>query len=192
MTTSATTSSTVQISSSSISGPHRKDFYTGIYLNPLGFIQAGPIVGAEFTIKQHFIIDMQVRFPMAGLLTGVLWGCENATKIKGIGVGLSAKYFTGGPKGGFYAGPAVEYWTTNIHYGSGGNYYYEGTGLVVAANLGYKFQFSSGFYIRTGGALGTSLNLDAKQYYYSHSNYSDFSGNVHFFGMLDFSLGIAF
>jgi hypothetical protein len=184
MTTTATTASKVQTAPKSISGPHRKDFYTGIYVNPLGFLQAGPIVGAEFTFKRRFIVDAHLRFPSAGLLTGVLWDYEDANSITGMGVGLHAKYFTGGPKGGFYVGPAFELWSTSLV--SDGSNYYDGTGLLIATNPGYKFQFPSGLYMRTGAFLGISYNLDVRDSYY------DYSGYIYFFGMLEVSLGIAF
>ena len=181
-----------QPATTSISKPHEKDFYTGVYLNPFGFMYAGPGVGAEFTFKRRFIVDAHLRFPTAGLLTPILWGYDFETsKIRGIGVGVDAKYFTGGAKGGFYAGPVLELWYTKFDWGNGYGYY-KGTGLIMAGGAGYKFQFSSGFYMRTGGILGISLNLNSKQYSYSYPDYLDFSGNVHFFGMLDLCVGIAF
>jgi len=189
LTESAATVPTPQTVSTSISGPHGKDFYTGVYLNTFGFLQAGPMLGAEFTFNRRFIIDAHLRFPTAGLLTGSLWGYDDASNIRGIGVGLHAKYFTGGAKGGFYVGPTIEFWSTKLDYGDGYGYF-KGTGLIMAADIGYKFQFSSGFYMRTGGFLGISRNLDAKEY--SGLISWDFSGDVHFFAMFDFSIGIAF
>ena len=168
-----------------INGPHSKNFYTGFYLNPLGFISVGPVLGTELTFARHFIVDAYLRFPKLGLLTGFIWeGTFDVSNISGIGVGISPKFFTGKRKGGFYVGPMFEYWT--IAYDCYGSDHWEGTGIVTALNLGYKFQFSSGFYMRTGAALGASFTTSGKWNGYEDSDYSDV------FYLLDFSLGIAF
>jgi hypothetical protein len=166
-------------------GPHQKDFYTGIYVNPLTALTVGPIVGVEFTIKRRFIIEGHLRFPSAGLFFGQIWEGEDVTDVSGIGVGLHAKYFTGGNKGGFYVGPFLEFWKTT-YYLEDGNSFYDGSGVIFAAMAGYKFQFSSGFYMRTGGFLGVCTG---------ESSYSR-TGNVYnintpFYG-LELSIGIAF
>jgi hypothetical protein len=86
----------------------------------------------------------------------------------------------------FYVGPWFEFW--KLSYNCYSSDYWEGTGVVAAVNLGYKFQFSSGFYMRTGGALGTSITTSGIWNGYE----GDSEGTVVFFGMLDFTLGIAF
>jgi len=165
--------------------PHEKDFYTGVYLNPLGFLQVGPVVGVEFTIKRHFIIESHIRFPSAGLFFGPIWeGETDVANISGIGVGLHAKYFTGGTKGGLYVGPFLEYWKSSYDI-NGGNLA-DGSGIIFAANVGYKFQFSSGFYMRTGGFLGVSSG----EISYSRTG-NVWNGNTPFYGA-EFSLGFAF
>jgi hypothetical protein len=168
----------------SLRSPHEKDFYTGIYLNPLGFLQAGPIVGAEFTFKRRFILDVHLRFPSAGLLTGVLSEDDfDATNIQGISGGASFKYFTGGRRGGFYVGPFLDF--QSLSYDVDGSFW-EGTTLNAGANLGYKFQFSSGFYMRTGIYLGVSSDLT------SYWNGSEWPLETSAFGMAEVSLGFAF
>jgi len=34
-----------------IEGAHRKNFYIGVYVNPVGCLFAGPMVGVEFTVN---------------------------------------------------------------------------------------------------------------------------------------------
>jgi len=181
---SAETATARTATNSSLGAPHEKDFYTGIYLNPLGVLQVGPIVGVEFTIKRRFIIDAHLRFPAAGLLTGYFseghWDVDN---IKGISTGLAFKYFTGGPKGGFYAGPGFEYYQLEYHVDGG---FWEGTGMLVAANFGYKFQYSSGFYMRAGAFLGASTEFT------SYWRGSEWPKETDVFFMAEFSLGFAF
>ncbi|MCL2131317.1 MAG: hypothetical protein FWH36_02495 [Lentimicrobiaceae bacterium] len=167
-------------------GPHKKDFYTGIYLNPLGFLQVGPMLGVEFTFKRHLIIDAHLRFPQAGLLTGLIHdGTTDVAGIKGIGVGAHVKYFTGGQKGGFYVGPAIEYFKLSYHCPNAGEEWDENS-IIVAANLGYKFQFSSGFYMRTGGFLGVYRQIT------NYLNGNEYSLSTTPFGILELSFGFAF
>jgi len=167
-------------------GAHGKNFYTGIYANPVGFLFAGPLVGVEFTMSRHVIIDGHIRIPKLGLLSGLLWSGEFGSKAGGIGVGIDVKYFTGGNSGGFYVGPAVEFW--KMKYTTPYGDYWEGIGVIPAVNLGYKFQFSSGFYIRTGGYLGASVYIDGTW----NGGVSGNVGEVTFFGMLDLSFGFNF
>jgi len=168
-----------------IRGPHQKNFYTGIYLDPLGFALVGPRLGAEFTFARRFIVEPYLRFPKLGLLTGPIWeGTFDVWDISGIGVGFGAKYFTGGRKGGFYVGPMFEYWT--IDYMCYSNSHWKGTGIVAALNIGYKFQFSSGLYMRPGAMLGASKTTS------SLWNGSESSLGSDVFYLLEFCVGIAF
>ena len=171
-------------------GPHKKNFYTGVYLDPVGFLIIGPRVGVELTFVRHVIVDAYVRFPSVGLLSGIVWeGTTDVDNFSGIGVGFSAKYFTGGRKGGFYVGPAAEYWTADYDYES--NRHWKGSGIAVGVNLGYKFQFASGFYLRTGGMLGGSITTSGT--YTAPDGISsedlDYDG---VFYLLDFCLGFSF
>ena len=176
----------VQTAPASVSGPHGKNFYMGIWLDPLGFVTVGPRVGLEFTFVRHLIVDAYVRFPQVGLLTGFVWeGTFDVSNISGIGIGLSAKYFTGGRKGGFYVGPMFEYWSMN--YNCYASDHWEGKGIVLAANLGYKFQFSSGLFLRLGAALGTSKTTSA---YWNGSESNKLS--FEFFYIAELCFGIAF
>jgi hypothetical protein len=162
--------------------PHEKNYYTGIYFNPLGFALAGPMLGAEFTFRRHFILDTHLRFSSLGLLSPLLTGDSNVTDLSGIGVGISGKYFTGGRRGGFYVGPVVEAFTES--YDHGYDSHWEGSGVLFAANLGYKFQFGSGLYMRTGGYIGVSS-------YSGSGTYGSEEGSGAFFSA-EFALGWAF
>ena len=131
---------------SEIRGPHRKNFYTGIYFNPLSVaLLNGASLGAEFTFARKFIIEPYLRFPRTSLYFILEEDIEN-----GFGFGFAAKYFTGGRKGGFYVGPNFEF---NILD-------YDEVFLFLGTNLGYKFQFASGFYMRAGASLGAQIEID--------------------------------
>jgi len=170
-----------------INAPHNKDFYTGIFFNPLGFLQFGPILGADFTINRHFIIDTFLLIPSIGMLTRILYNDNAAsTSYKGIGIGAGAQYFTGGNTGGFYVGPIFMYWV--LDYTDSRSNSYESKQLAIACNAGYKFQFPSGFHVKTGGFVGANIFLDAKW----NGGYSSSDGDVVFFGMFEVALGFAF
>jgi len=134
-------------STNEIRGPHRKNFYTGFYFNPMSALAMyGASMGAELTIGRKFIIDPYVRFPKLSLL----YYLNN--RDVGLGLGIAPKYFTGGRKGGFYVGPNFEYMKLNSTFI---------TRLAfLGVNLGGKVQFSSGYYMRFGGTLGARTNLD--------------------------------
>jgi hypothetical protein len=67
-----------------------------------------------------------------------------------------------------------------------GNSHADGSGILFAANAGYKFQFSSGFYMRTGGFLGASSG----EITYSGTG-NVWNDTTPFYGA-DFGLGFAF
>ena len=95
------------------------------------------------------------------LLTRVLFKDDNnSSNYSGIGVGGSLKYFTGGKNGGFYVGPLLQYWTVN--YDNEEDDRFKRNLLNIAADLGWKFQFHSGFYMNTGGLIGVNQFLNAK------------------------------
>ena len=147
-------------------GPFEKNMYTGIYFNPLGFVAIGPMLGAEFTFDRRFILDAHIRIPKFGIQTGTFAeGCGGETDFKGIGVGASVKYFFQIGNGGIYAGPTIEYsalkYKCDNHGKLSSDPYLnaETNVLIAAANIGYKFMFSSGFYLRAGGYFGTYKEL---------------------------------
>ena len=129
-----------------IRGPHRKNFYAGVYVNPLSIaVLNGASLGAELTFARKFIVEPYLRFPTTSLYFVLEEDAES-----GLGFGMSAKFFTGGRYGGFYVGPNVE---CNLLD-------FEDVFLFLGVNLGYKFQFSSGFYMRAGASLGTQIEID--------------------------------
>ena len=129
-----------------IRGPHRKNFYTGFYFNPVSIVVLnGASLGAEFTFGRKFIVEPYFRFPRTSVYFLVEEVIDN-----GLGFGIATKFFTGGRRGGFYVGPNVEYNLVDD---------FQDIFLFLGCNLGYKFQFSSGFYLRTGASLGTQINI---------------------------------
>jgi hypothetical protein len=162
-------------------GPHGKNFYTGIYLNPIGALTWGPTIGAEFTFYRRIILDGYYRFFPAGLLSINDYG---EIDTNGMGVGISLKYFHGRRNGGPYVGALFEY-LKYTYYGDG---YNDCKDMVLAANMGYKFQFSSGFYMRAGVSLGL---LHEFSYVEDGKKVEDFSYNETYY-TAEFCVGFSF
>ena len=167
--------------SADIRGAHRKNYYTGIFADLGGFILDGPRVGAELTFARHVIVEPYVRFPSLGFITGyyhmhlAFEYTNTASNLGGIGFGLGAKYFTGWKNGGIYAGPIFEYWTMKYVHNCEVcvDRHFKGSGVIGGLNLGYKFQFSSGLYLRAGGIFGFNKDKYYEEGVY-HSAYSEF------------------
>ena len=174
------TAQAARTASQSSAGSHGENSF-GIYVNPIGFATFGPMVGVELT-KGHFIGEFNLRFVSLGLLMPIF--VESAESMdSGIGVGVGLKYFHPGNKGGFYAGGFFEYWTANYQLP---NEVAVSNGILIGSNVGYKFIFNSGVYVRTGGYLCVSRTIEYK------SSYETTKGATVLGGLLDLAIGIKF
>jgi len=149
--------------------------YVAFSFDPSGLISGGPSVSLELT-KGHLISSFHASFPTLAL--------NNKTKGFGFGFGMSFNYFWGGPIGGFYLGPLIEWNMYPFSYTAYNPYAdynpvtdtYTGKSVkgktsshsfVLAGNLGYKFVLRNGVYFRTGVAVGmrASTFFPASFYY---------------------------
>lgn len=163
----------------------------GIYLNPLGAVTFGPMVGVEIVSPKGFVMDAHVRMPGWGLMHYVI--DPEADKIKGVGFGVGAKRLFPSRIGGFYAGGALEM-AFQKHYGEqdSSDPYVEDIQYVAAlANVGYKFQFKSGFFINAGAYLGPSYVYKDVWVHNSGSSGDD-SSQIWFVGFASLDLGFMF
>ena len=183
MTTS--TSNAVRTTTQSYAIDPQKPTF-GIYANPIGFATFGPMIGAELTAGK-LIAELNFRFPSMGLLMPIVDDCEKLTG--GIGIGVGLKFYNARPKGGLYVGGLLEYNNYKTSETDGG--YSEVAAIAFGANIGYKFAFSSGLYLRTGGYLGSNFNTKYHQYNRSGSM-DDWTGSVYLFGLVDLAIGINF
>ena len=163
--------------------------YFGMFANPIGFFTFGPAIGAELT-KGKFIGEFNLIFPSLGLLLPVVVSTEYDITIDGgIGVGFFGKYYGAKPRGGLYVGGGIEYYTYSYSF-LGRDWHGEVASIAFLTNIGYKAQFKSGLYIRTGGYIGVAY--DIKGDYWEVSTYYDESGNIGIYGLLDIAIGINF
>ncbi len=180
------------ISKQSDPAGNEKKNHVGIYVNPIGFLTFGPIAGAEFTFNK-FILDAHLHFPTLGLLMPLFGGensdFDNTSVSGGIGFGLGVKYFAAKPRGGLYVGGFLEHMSITYEYDNNTSWA-DCKEFILGSNIGYKFLFKSGLYLRLGGYFGLAYTYSDD--YYNGYYYSDESGDVTVFGMLDFALGFRF
>ena len=140
----------------------------GIYANPIGFLTLGPMAGLELTYG-YFSAELNVRFPTLGLLMPIIHDSRyDNTITEGIGVGCGIKFFLPSSIGGFYIGGFAEFGGYTASYDDNSGYDKVDT-VIVALNIGYKFVFKSGLYIRLGGYVGAAFSEDDWHSAYAYS-----------------------
>ncbi|MDR3020482.1 MAG: hypothetical protein LBU66_06215 [Treponema sp.] len=125
--------------------PDRLTF--GFSADPAGFAILGPSSAFEFT-KGRLNTIIILSFPSLGLLSDY----EEA-----FGAGLVLNYFWHSRRGGFYLGGMGEFNTGKLAGNSE-----QFIGGAVALSTGFKFAYSSGMYLRTGGFLGVSASSESE------------------------------
>jgi hypothetical protein len=173
----------------------------GFYLNPLGFVQFGPTLGTEITRNTRLIIDGHIRFSSLGALMYVVTANDNdgnPNSISGLGLGCGVKYLFPSRLGGLYTGASFEYGWQSHTYAEDEAWAWESevTYVVFMGSFGYKFKFSSGFFINTGLLFGTEIGTSDKWHnlknYKGDSSYHIEDPQMYPFGMLEVCFGIAF
>jgi hypothetical protein len=146
----------------------------GFYVNPLGFVEFGPMIGTEITIKSRFLIDGSLRFFPLGVLSYVTEATGDdgsPNSISGLGIGGTFKYLFPSRLGGFYVGGVFEYswWTSYFAQDKPSPWQRDKEVIMQLATIGYKFRFGPGFFINAGGFLGVQIPL-VDQWHYSGDN----------------------
>jgi len=101
-------------------------------------------------------VELNFRFPTLGLLMPLMHDADYWPDITGgIGIGVGIKYFKPSPIGGLYVGPFAEFGSYEATYDDG---YTDVSLNVFGGNVGYRFVFSSGLYLRTGGYFGLAFS----------------------------------
>jgi len=144
----------------------------GFYVDPLGFLEFGPMIGTEITIKSRFLIDASLRFFPLGALSYVTEADADdgsPNRIAGLGISGAAKYFHPLRGGGFFVGGALEYswWTSYYAQDKPAKWQKDEAVIMPLATVGYKFRFRSGFFITTGAYLGIEIPLVDQWYFTS-------------------------
>lgn len=167
-------------------------------VNPLGFIQFGPLINVEFGINSNLVFNTHVRIPSAGVVSYIVHEVGDDDSMSGFAVGGGLIYFAGSKQSKPYIGFLAEYDRTNKVFDVGEDWETaekDNIGVFLF-NAGYRFRFENGFYINTGAFLGTAFSSWESKY--TNSSYYVYGPRVKSgtdmvpFGMLEMTIGIEF
>jgi hypothetical protein len=163
-----------------------------LQVNPLGLLQFGPIVQAEFKVSEqgHYLAP-HVRFPYFGVLYHVttIDGEDDVTVSPGaLGLGIGYKKLFANAAGAWYIGGALDYSFGKSESDGRVKWDNEFSYLNLMANGGWRWRNpDSRFVFGVGAFLGPSIALK------DDTTYTD--GRVEderessFLGMLELTLG---
>lgn len=171
----------------------------GIWLQPLGVVLWGPLVGISYRHTTAFTIDVHVRIPELGIAYWAI--ADEPDDMTGIAFGAQFRKIFATRNGGWLLGAFFDLGYTEAVYNQGQSWEKEEywVSFVVAANGGYRFRFGRHFYMDLGLVLGTLVVSD-QDWRYSNPVNDDYSsdydhyydGYVEAFGMLVFTTGFEF
>ncbi len=167
--------------------------------NPLGFVQFGPVINAEFGIREDFVINTHVRVSLLGMLTYVAkYHADGLDDLGGIAFGGGVIKFFGERIHKPYVGILLEYDHSSAVYAMYEQWEWSQVDqtIVFIFNGGYRFRFDGGLFINTGAYLGAATGIYeweyADPYYGAYENTPRTGTSLTPFGMLEVSLGIEF
>jgi hypothetical protein len=170
-----------------------------ISVNPVGFVQFGPMVNIEAGVTKSLAVNAHVRFSSVGLLTYVVNDdADGLDELSGIAFGAGSIYFFGKQRNKPYAGILLEYEKVELLYAQFDPWEWKKTNnnFVFACNGGYRFRFKSGFFINTGAYLGAAVTK--YEWNYTEPDYGlddpepREGTDVTPFGMVEVTLGFEF
>jgi len=170
---------------------------TNVYIMPLGFLEFGPVLGAEYAVDSQVSIGAHLRIPSLGLLTYPVFSSrgESADEISGLGIGADIKFYSKSVNEGWYFGGILEYDYGSSTYSQNdpGEWINSSKYIAIVFPGGYKFDLSPRLYLNVGAEFGCILNIssDPTVHPNDHTNTSNWNqGQTTIFGMLDLTLGI--
>ena len=172
-----------------------KPLGSGAYsVNPLGFLQLGPVLQAEFKAAPSLLVGPYVRLLGLGLVTHALASYDKLD-AGSLAIGGTFRYFFGDPDlhDHFYAGAIAEY-----GFGGGtisedsyvnGRYVdgiYKFAYMGFGTNFGYRWRFDSPLFIGLGIMAGASSETSD---YRESPQRTDYPKKTYFIGMVEFTIG---
>lgn len=173
----------------------------GILINPLGFVQFGPVAQVEIKVAPNMVIGPHFRWAGLGLLTHAVMDYDQFDAANTAAVGIHFKQFLGTPNAlhRYYVGCFAEYgWVDaardyDMYYwvpsSVGGGYYssagYNYSYISLIGNIGRRWRFSP-FFINLGLIAGLALEINDEMYEPESIKYSN---DLFFVGMLELSFG---
>ena len=170
-----------------------------ISVNPVGFVQFGPLVNIEVGLSKSLVVNAHVRFSSVGLLTYVVNDDpDGLDELSGIAFGAGSIYFFGKQRSKPYAGILLEFEKLELLYAQFDSWEWKETDQngVFVCNGGYRFRFKSGFFINTGAYLGAAVTKYEWNYTEPDYGLDDAEPregtDVTPFGMVEVTLGFEF
>lgn len=171
----------------------------GFFVDPLGFLEFGPMIGAEITLRSKLLIDATLRFIPLGALSYVTEADDNdgnPDRISGLGIGGAVKYLIPSRLGGLFVGGALEFswWTSYYIQDSPARWQKDKQAIMPLVTAGYKFRLKSGFFITAGGYLGIQIPVVDQWYYTSNGDNTVYQidKTIEPAGMFELSFGYEF
>ncbi len=167
-------------------------------VNPLGFIQFGPVLSGEFGLNESTLINAHMRFSSLGLLSWVIRETDaGLDELDAFAFGAGIVRFMGYNQNRPYIGFFLERETSNAVYASGylDEWSQDNKTTVFIFNIGYRFNFNDGFFINTGAFFGGAATTYEWRYKYPDLIYDPEprSGeDTNAFGMFEVSFGYSF
>ena len=177
--------------------PTRADGNVAVSLNPLGFVQFGPLLTVEMSVGDNLSALAYSRFVPLGVLSYFLYDDE-VSRLSGIGLGAGALYFFGHQQHRPYVGGFLEYASSDALLAEGDQWESSerSRSFGFIFNAGYRFRFDGGFFVNTGLFLGSALanwEWEYSDLSYGVGDSEPRSGrSLVPFGMLEFAVGMAF
>jgi hypothetical protein len=162
-------------------------------VNPLGFVEFGPLVSAEWGLTGNLVLNAHVRFATLGVLTYVVKDDDgDLDELTGMAYGGGMLYFFGDKRNKPYLGMMGEYEQTQKTYAKNEDWeaIEDDESIIIMFNGGYRFRFNSGFFINTGAFFGVSRC----QWFWRNSDGSDPSEGVDYTpaGLVEVTIGFEF
>ena len=170
-----------------------------VWVQPLGALQWGPMVGIGYRRSASFLIDVHFRFPGIGFLYNI--AANDPDDMGGYAIGIQFRKIFAKRNGGVIMGSFFDVGKTEALYSEKlvKEEHWEWSTFVAGVSAGYRFCFGHHFYIDLGGVVGT-LVVSENDWRYSNPMNSSYSstydrtkdGFVTAFGMVVVSMGIEF
>lgn len=163
-----------------------------LLLNPLGFLQFGPMVDLEFRVTPQLYGMAHLRLQGLGLLAHLISYDQMAYWSTAVGGGVRYFFTSGATPNAPYVGGALEV-GYNPYYGDLSYpldaYHGQSVYLTIAANGGYRWRFDK-FVMNVGGYVGVAPTVYS-QWSYDIAPSVMYNGNLDatFFAMVELSLG---
>ncbi len=143
-----------------------------INFNPLGFLQFGPIIQAEFKVTNRGYVTPHVRIPYLGILYHVINADDRSDQVKvspiALGIGTGYKYFFPVNKGAWYAGGVAEYSFGSSKGNDGSEWKSKFSNIALMANGGFRWRSAESKHtVSVGGYIGFYSALKDEWWYTS-------------------------